>query len=105
MNCRICKNPITTKGFYPALAERLTKSKVCHTCDSWVSLWQRRNNADSIRIGGVHYMLTDEGGFPATIRKGHKLMEINLMHQGTIPEAFKTALADNAVFATRITVR
>lgn len=105
MNCKVCKGEIKTQGFYAELRERLEKTGVCFSCDTWVSHWQDRNNPEVVRIDGNHYMMVNDGsGFELTFRRNGKLITSNVWHQGTIPEVFRNALPDNAHYARRIQV-
>lgn len=92
--------------------ERLLQVGICTECDFWVEKWQMRDDTQVARINGNHYLIgravrfvKGMGGAVVRIRfnDGREVATDNLWHQGEIPESWRTALPDNAVFAELLT--
>ena len=87
--------------------ERLEKRKLCFSCDHWYSLYLKRNSKSVARIGGKHFIISNDndtspfrgfGGmqFKITFKDGRKVTTSNLWHQGDIPGLWRERLPDNA---------
>lgn len=109
--CKVHRGVFYPGGHYDRV--RLVKSGVCGHCDSWLGLWQRRDNSDIARINGEHYVIgagfdsvKGMGGAKVTIKfdDGRIVSTSDLWHQGTIPSQLKNVMPDNAKFAQRIEV-
>lgn len=53
--CKVCGNEFAPAGHYDRV--RLIKTGVCADCDTWITLWQQRDNESHARIGGHHFII------------------------------------------------
>ncbi|MCH0566937.1 hypothetical protein [Streptomyces sp. MUM 2J] len=119
--CKLCPNKGTNRQIR-GVGARMAAYRVCSSCDFWLMCLGYAMLGDhdpdgrrALRIGGIHYLTwTDEQGFPPEIgyvgNGEHRYFLLNdptgtvhvtrrLWLMGTIPEAFRDRMPDNAAFA------
>lgn len=119
--CKLCPNKGTDREIR-GVGARMAAYRVCSSCDFWLMCLgyamlgdQDPDGRRALRIDGVHYLSwTDEQGFPPEIGyvgdeesryvllddpTGTVHVTRRLWLMGTIPDAFRDRMSDNAVFA------
>jgi hypothetical protein len=112
ITCTICGEQSWFFGDGPA-ASALAERGRCFTCDFWSEKAADHNNPNVARINGIQYTIVPSGPAkrPATkgfggetfvVRffDGRVVVTDDLWCEGKIPDRFRDALPDNAVFGT-----
>jgi hypothetical protein len=110
-NCVICGAP-EQAHYSNEMREEMTSRKLCFMCNFWQEKiqWRKENRPDCFVIEGNHYKVNPDapndsfqgfGGSKFVIQPldgREAIITRNLWHQGDVPERFKEALPDNAIF-------
>jgi hypothetical protein len=102
--CRECARTVDAAQWVNA--KHLLRARLCNDCLKWVELLKIANDPNTVRAGGVHYVV--HPGEPEAFRgeeprhyrirfhDGRELLTANLWCQGVIPARFRSRLPDNA---------
>lgn len=104
--CNECGSPISANYLNK---EDLIKKNLCFGCDFWSSKIPIKDDANTVRVNGVHYRITPDNAkaafqgfgaheFKIKFNDGRNVVTHNLWCQGEIPVIFKDRLPDNAKF-------